>query len=190
MMRAGEPLPPLPPPDNAVEILQFSAAPSTVDAGERAALTFRFKNAHAARIEPEVGALPSLAAGTVGVNPREPTTYSLVATGADGRVARQTVFINVRRPPRPYPVVPRVSDPVVPRPHSDNHVHASAPPDSSGPKLWSPGERISPSNHTPSGPPVTIPARHKTPPAEHSPREGKPAPTSSSKPTPTPSSLH
>ena len=58
--------------DNAVEILQFGATPSTVDPGERAVLTFRLKNAQAARIEPEVGALPSLTAGTVGVNPREP----------------------------------------------------------------------------------------------------------------------
>jgi hypothetical protein len=68
-------------------------------------LTFGLKNAQAARIEPEVGALSSLADETVRVSPQRTTAYYLIATGPDGKTTQKVTFVNVtpRRPPRLNP---------------------------------------------------------------------------------------
>jgi hypothetical protein len=123
-------------PPAAVEILQFSAAPSTVEAGQGATLRYRLTNARAARIEPGVGVLPSPVAGTVEVKPREATTYSLEATGSDCRTVQQTVVVNVIRlrhwsldnripPPNYTPFRPPAANPVVPKTPS----HEGSSPD-------------------------------------------------------------
>jgi hypothetical protein len=105
--------------NNPVEILQFSAAPSTISSGEQVVLTFRLDNAKAARIEPEVGALSSLVSGTVNVSPQKPTEYFLIATGPDGKTTRKVAFVNVTpSPPRP----PRFNPPaLVPTGHQTLH---------------------------------------------------------------------
>jgi hypothetical protein len=82
----------------AVEIREFGASPAALNPGETAQLCWTLVNARVARIEPDVGEVDpkDLARGCRAVSPRETTTYTLTATGPDGRTASAQFNVEVR----------------------------------------------------------------------------------------------
>jgi hypothetical protein len=76
-----------------VQIVQFSANPATIQAGQQSTLTWVVNNATSVSISPNVGNVDPRT-GSVSVSPGETTTYTLTATNANGSLtATQTVTV-------------------------------------------------------------------------------------------------
>ena len=85
----------------AVRILQFTAAPNGILAGERVRLNWIVENADTVTISPAPGSVDSKA-GTADVTPAQTTTYTLTAKGAGGTVtATAVVTIQTAAPTNP-----------------------------------------------------------------------------------------
>jgi flagellar motor protein MotB/uncharacterized cupredoxin-like copper-binding protein len=76
-----------------VQILQFSAAPATITAGQSSTLNWVVQNATAVTITPTLGSV-NATSGTSSVTPAATTTYTLTATGPGGTV-NATVTVTV-----------------------------------------------------------------------------------------------
>jgi WD40 repeat protein len=81
-----------------VEIIYFRAMPSTIAPGGRAQLCYGVTNARAARIEPDVGEIKPSEKDCVYIQPKQTTTYTLTATGLDGKAVTQRFTLQVRTP--------------------------------------------------------------------------------------------
>jgi uncharacterized cupredoxin-like copper-binding protein len=79
-----------------VQILQFSAAPATITAGQSSTLNWVIQNATTATITPTLGSV-NAGSGTSSVTPATTTTYTLTATGPGGTV-NATVTVTVGTP--------------------------------------------------------------------------------------------
>ena len=94
--------PPPPPPPAAKPSVTFSAAPSAIDKGQSAKLTWTTTDANNVSIAPEVGAVT--VQGSTTVTPADSTTYTITASGPGGSAdATARVTVNVPAPP-PQPV--------------------------------------------------------------------------------------
>ena len=96
--------PPPPPPPPAAPTVTLSAAPSTIDQGQSARLTWSSENATKLDLQPGVGSVN--ARGDHQVSPRASTTYTLTVTGpggSDSATARVTVVVPPPPPPPPPP---------------------------------------------------------------------------------------
>ncbi|MGD0871041.1 MAG: OmpA family protein [Bryobacteraceae bacterium] len=76
-----------------VQILQFSAAPATITAGQSSTLNWVVQNATSVTITPTLGSV-NASSGTSSVTPAATTTYTLTATGPGGTV-NSTVTVTV-----------------------------------------------------------------------------------------------
>jgi hypothetical protein len=76
----------------AVEITDFRATPTTIVLGETSQLAWTTRNARDVTIS---GIGPVRPTGSVVIEPRETTTYTLVATGENGTVERSSVVVVV-----------------------------------------------------------------------------------------------
>ena len=75
------------------QIVQFTAQPAAIAAGQTTTLSWVIQNATSATITPGVGPV-SATTGSVAVSPTTTTTYTLTATGANGTTT-QTVQVTV-----------------------------------------------------------------------------------------------
>jgi len=82
-----------------VRVLQFSAAPSTVTAGQTSTLNWVVENATTVTIQPTLGSVDAHS-GSSTVSPTTTTTYTLTATGPGGTV-NSTVTVTVSAPGSP-----------------------------------------------------------------------------------------
>jgi hypothetical protein len=81
-------------------IAQFSANPSTINAGQSSMLSWQVTNATTVSISPTLGTVA--ASGSSGVTPPQTTTYTLTASNQYGSVtASVTVVVNTAPPPPP-----------------------------------------------------------------------------------------
>jgi len=94
-----------PPPQNqGPQIVQFSANPGTINAGQSSTLTWQVNNATNISIAPAIGNVA--ANGSSGVTPAQTTTYTLTASNQYGTVsAAATVVVNTGPPPVQPPVI-------------------------------------------------------------------------------------
>jgi len=76
-----------------VRVLQFSAAPATIAAGQTSTLNWVVENATAVTIQPTLGSVDAHS-GSSTVSPASTTTYTLTATGPGGTV-NSTVTVTV-----------------------------------------------------------------------------------------------
>jgi WD40 repeat protein len=81
-----------------VKIIYVRAQPSTIAPGGRAQLCYGVTNARTARIEPDVGEIKPSEKDCVYVQPKQTTTYTLTATGIDGKAVTQRFTLQVSTP--------------------------------------------------------------------------------------------
>ncbi len=100
--------PPPPPPPAAARITNFGVAPTTIERGQSATLSWAVANSTDINIDNGVGAVQ--ANGTRQVFPNNTTTYTLTARGAGGTDSRSvTVTVTAPPPPPPQPKPPTVT---------------------------------------------------------------------------------
>lgn len=80
------------------EIASFTASPTSFTAGQTAKICYELVKAVSARIEP-LGQLKDPTKSCVDVEPRQTTTYTLFATGADGNTVSNQITLTVAAPP-------------------------------------------------------------------------------------------
>src|SRR5207248_11257905 len=78
-----------------VRITRFAINPTAVHGMQ---LCYAVENARSARIDPEIGELNKLPADCPRISATRPTTYTLTATGEDGRSVQRSVSY---QPPKP-----------------------------------------------------------------------------------------
>ena len=71
----------------------LSASPTSIDRGQSTTLTWSSTSAESAKIEPDIGAVPT--SGTRKVSPNATTTYRITVTGADGQMRTASVTVRV-----------------------------------------------------------------------------------------------
>jgi len=76
------------------EIVSFTAAPSSINKGDRSILTWKTKNAAEVIIEP-IGIKTFKSSGSNEVRPDKTTTYTLMARNKEGKKVRQEVKVKV-----------------------------------------------------------------------------------------------
>jgi hypothetical protein len=77
----------------AIRIVNFSATPSQINAGQHSIVSWNVPNATTVNITPTIGSVnPS---GTATVTPLQTTSYTLTATGPGGQSVSQTLTITV-----------------------------------------------------------------------------------------------
>jgi hypothetical protein len=81
-----------------VRIVQFAIGRVSRDSAQ---LCYEVQNASSALIEPDFGQLSKLPADCLRIRSREPRTYTLIATGQDGKTARRSVPYTPSEGPRP-----------------------------------------------------------------------------------------
>jgi hypothetical protein len=81
----------------SVKILQFYAAPDSLDAGERSSLCYGVYKAKSVRIEPAVEPIEPSLNRCIEVAPKRTTTYTLTAVGDDGKTISASVKVKVGR---------------------------------------------------------------------------------------------
>jgi hypothetical protein len=88
--------------DRKVNILFFTADPSTIQAGQSSTLAWRVLNATTVTITPDIGSV-NPTNGTVSVSPKQTTTYRLHASNATSQ-EDSTVTVTVQQPQVQIPV--------------------------------------------------------------------------------------
>ena len=71
----------------------MSASPASIERGQSATLTWSSTSAESAKIEPDIGAVPT--SGTRKVSPNATTTYRITVTGADGQTRTASITVRV-----------------------------------------------------------------------------------------------
>jgi hypothetical protein len=89
------------PPVPSLRVLFFEMRPKfqahVTPGTERASLCYGVVNAARVQIDPDIGQVPVSAENCVAITPRDTTTYTLTATGDDGKVATETFIVYVAR---------------------------------------------------------------------------------------------
>jgi len=97
-----------------VKIVQFYARNADIIDGERNLICYGVRNARALRLEPPIETLAPALVRCFWVEPRQDTTYRLVAEGFDGEQDKASFSIKVRPPPPVFRLM-AVSDKAIPR---------------------------------------------------------------------------
>src|SRR3989454_11999178 len=97
--------PPAPPP--AAPTVTLQAAPTTINKGDTATLTWSSTNATQLSISPEVGTVSP--EGSTKVSPSDSTTYVITATGPGGSADASARVTLSAPPPPPAPEAPKPS---------------------------------------------------------------------------------
>lgn len=84
--------------DRAAKISSFTGPQTSIIAGQSAQICYELVKAVSARIDP-VGPLSDTNKNCVNVEPQQTTTYTLYATGVDGRTVDNTLTLEVTPPP-------------------------------------------------------------------------------------------
>ncbi len=84
--------------DRTAKISSFTATQMSFTAGQSAQICYELVKAVSARIDP-VGQLTDTNKSCVKVEPQQTTTYTLYATGADGKTVNDHLTLNVAPPP-------------------------------------------------------------------------------------------
>jgi len=92
---------PTPPPKPPVRIANFEIKRRIFGSPQ---LCYALENARSARIEPGIGALNDLTKGCPNIPSRDQQTYTLTATGADGKSDTRSVTFTPPEPPKPLPI--------------------------------------------------------------------------------------
>src|SRR4029079_13795250 len=85
----------LPPGNGAVKIVQFYARAGEIVEGERGVICYGVRNAKELRLEQPVENVPPALVRCFWVDPRQDTTYKLVAEGYDGATDEAAFEIKV-----------------------------------------------------------------------------------------------
>jgi hypothetical protein len=85
---------PAPQPSGMIQL--FISSATEITAGQQATLCYGVNGAKSARIEPQLGEVPALEKHCVRVGPHRTTTYTLIATSADGQSDREKLTITVK----------------------------------------------------------------------------------------------
>jgi hypothetical protein len=88
-----------------VRILQFYASPGTVAPGEKVNLCYGVENARSVRLEPPIQPIQPSPTRCIQFTPMAGASYKLIATGADGREATQSVSLRVEAGAAPKPSI-------------------------------------------------------------------------------------
>jgi hypothetical protein len=105
------PVPPVPPPASAPVINQFSATPSTIDAGQSSNLSWNTSNATSCTAQGSWAGTRNLQ-GTMNVTPLANSAYTLTCNGAGGSASRTVnITVNAVAPPPPAPTLTLSSNP-------------------------------------------------------------------------------
>jgi hypothetical protein len=86
-------------PSQAATITSFTASPAGVAAGGTVTVCYGVQNAVSARIDPDVGEIKPIEKECFQVRPQQTNTYTLTATGRDGRPVTQKLTIRVGASP-------------------------------------------------------------------------------------------
>lgn len=97
----------------SARIIQFYARSGEIVEGERDAICYGVENARAVRIEPAVEKLWPAVVRCFAVEPKQDTTYTLFAEGADGSRDEASFTVNVRPAPPLFRML-AVSDKAIP----------------------------------------------------------------------------
>jgi hypothetical protein len=97
----------------SVKIVQFYARSAEIVDGERDVICYGVHNAKAVRVEPEVERLSPALVRCFWVDPREDTTYRMIAEGDDGSRAEASFTVRVKPAPPVFRMV-AVSDKEIP----------------------------------------------------------------------------
>lgn len=81
---------------NELKVLTFYATEGPIHHGESTQLCYGVSNAQTVKIEPDVHDVPVSYSNCVRVAPRKDTTYTLTATGKNGKDEQATLTIAVR----------------------------------------------------------------------------------------------
>ena len=103
----------LPETGSSVKIVQFYARSGEIVEGERDVICYGVHNAKAVRLEPEVERLSPALVRCFWVDPREDTTYRMIADGEDGSHAEASFTVRVKPAPPVFRMV-AVSDKEIP----------------------------------------------------------------------------
>ncbi|MGA2481701.1 MAG: peptidoglycan-associated lipoprotein Pal [Candidatus Acidiferrales bacterium] len=101
---AAAPPPPAPAPPPAKPTVTLQAAPSSIQKGESATLTWSSTNATELKLEPGLGTVAP--EGSTKVSPSDSTAYTITATGPGGS-ADASASVTVVQPPPPPPPPPQ-----------------------------------------------------------------------------------
>ncbi len=101
------PAPPAPAPPPAAPTVTLQAAPTTINKGDTATLTWSSTNATQLSISPEVGTVSP--EGSTKVSPSDSTTYVITATGPGGSADASARVTLSAPPPPPAPEAPKPS---------------------------------------------------------------------------------
>lgn len=80
-----------------VQIIAFYASPTLIEAGQHISLCYGVAQAKTIKIEPPAGEAWPTFMRCLDVAPRKTSTYTLTATGADGKQIQQTTQVQVVR---------------------------------------------------------------------------------------------
>ncbi len=94
-------------PDPIPPTVRLSVAPTSIEQGRSATLTWSSTNAVSATITPGIGAVPT--SGSRNVSPAVTTTYRLTVRNATGQTASATATVTVNEPPDLVVETPSVS---------------------------------------------------------------------------------
>jgi hypothetical protein len=101
------------PDDGAVKIVQFYARAADMIDGERNLICYGVRNAKALRLDPPVESVSPALVRCFWVEPRQDTTYRLVAEGFDGKHDEISFSVKVRPAPPVFRLM-AVSDKAIP----------------------------------------------------------------------------
>jgi len=105
--KKAAPPPPPPPPPPPSPTASISVAPSTIQGGQSATLTWQTSNATDVSIDGIGAVQPN---GSQSVSPTDSTTYHLTAKGSGGTQEATARLTVTQAPPPPPPPTPSVSD--------------------------------------------------------------------------------
>ncbi|HYN82230.1 MAG TPA: AAA family ATPase [Gemmatimonadaceae bacterium] len=89
---------PAPPPPTAPQITSFAAQPNSLTDEGSVTLCYNVLNGDALEIDNDVGQVRPPSAGCIATTVKETTTFTLTATGSDGRVVTQQARVDVAHP--------------------------------------------------------------------------------------------
>ncbi len=90
---------------DGVKILQFYPRDSVLTGGGKTVLCYGVSNARSVRIDPPVDGVGPALSRCVEVRPKRETLYTLIAEGADGRLASQSASVRIASDPAILPKI-------------------------------------------------------------------------------------
>jgi hypothetical protein len=92
-------------------IVQFYAAPGLVERGDPVTVCYGVENAKSVRLQPSVEEIKPAVNRCFQLTPKETVTFTLFASGADGREVSRSITVNVVPRSRPAAAAPAPQQP-------------------------------------------------------------------------------